>query len=88
MTSKIWLPTGFESRVEARIQRAKKGNFGDCKPVGEGLSEMRIDYGAGYRVYFMQRGAELVILLGGGDKTTQSVDIENALQLSHELKRG
>ncbi|MGB4497140.1 MAG: type II toxin-antitoxin system RelE/ParE family toxin [Methylococcaceae bacterium] len=77
-----------KARIEARIQRAKSGNFGDCKPIGEGLSEMRIDYGAGYRVYFMQRGAELVILLGGGDKTTQSTDIQNVLQLSHELKRG
>lgn len=77
-----------KARIEARIQRAKNGNFGDCKLIGEGLSEMRIHYGAGYRVYFMQRGTELVILLGGGDKTTQSTDIKNALQLSHELKRG
>ena len=77
-----------KAKIEVRIQRAKNGNFGDCKPIGEGLSEMRIDYGAGYRVYFMQRGAEIVILLAGGDKTTQSTDIKNALQISHELKRG
>lgn len=77
-----------KAKIEVRIQRAKNGNFGDCKPIGEGLSEMRIDYGVGYRVYLMQRGTELVILLAGGDKTTQSVDIKNALQLSHELKRG
>lgn len=77
-----------KAKIEVRIQRAKNGNFGDCKSIGEGLSEMRIDYGAGYRVYFMQCGTEIVILLAGGDKTTQSTDIKNALQLSHELKRG
>ena len=77
-----------KAKIKVLIQSAKNGNFGDCKPISEGLSEMRIDYGAGYRVYFMQRGTEIIILLAGGDKTTQSTDIKNALQLSHELKRG
>jgi putative addiction module killer protein len=73
------------ARIQARIDRAEDGNFGDCAPVGEGVSEMRIHYGPGYRVYFAQRGRELVILLAGGDKTTQSRDIHAALTLAREL---
>ncbi len=73
------------ARVQARIDRAEMGNFGDCEPVGEGVSEMRIHFGPGYRVYFMQRGIELVILLAGGDKSTQSRDIKTALKLAREL---
>ena len=61
------------------------GNFGDCGPVGEGVSEMRIHIGPGYRVYFAQRGIELVILLAGGNKSTQSKDIKTALKLAREL---
>jgi putative addiction module killer protein len=61
------------------------GNFGDCEPVGEGVSELRIHSGPGYRVYFVQRGMELVILLAGGDKSTQSKDIKAALKLAREL---
>jgi len=61
------------------------GNPGDVKPVGEGVSEMRIDYGPGYRVYFVQRGQTLVILLAGGDKRTQDRDIRTALELAREL---
>lgn len=68
-----------------RIRRAEGGNFGDCKPVGEGVSEMRIQYGAGYRVYFVQRGMEVVILLAGGDKSTQASDIKTALKLAQEF---
>jgi len=61
------------------------GNPGDVKPVGEGVSELRIDYGPGYRVYFVPRGETLVILLAGGDKRTQNRDIRTALELAREL---
>ncbi len=61
------------------------GNSGDVKAVGEGVSELRIDYGPGYRVYFTKRGREVVILLAGGDKTTQPADIKNALRLARNL---
>jgi putative addiction module killer protein len=74
-----------QKRIQARIDRAEDGNFGDCKPVGEGVSEMRIHYGAGYRVYFVQRGLEMVILLAGGDKSNQQKDIQTALTLAREL---
>jgi putative addiction module killer protein len=72
-------------RIQARIDRAEDGNFGDCEPVGEGVSEMRIHYGPGYRVYFAQRGMEVVILLAGGDKSTQSRDIKTALEIARQL---
>ena len=72
-------------RIQARIRRAELGNFGDCEPVGEGVSEMRIHYGPGYRVYFVQRGMEIVILLAGGDKSTQRQDIKVALNLVRQL---
>ena len=72
-------------RIQARIDRAEEGNFGDCEPVGEGVSEMRIHYGPGYRVYFGQRGMEIVILLAGGDKSTQDKDIKAALKLARQL---
>jgi putative addiction module killer protein len=74
-----------KARIGARIRRAEEGNLGDCAPVGEGVSEMRIHYGPGYRVYFAQRGLELVILLAGGDKSTQSRDIKAALKLAQQL---
>lgn len=74
-----------KARVQARIDRAGLGNFGDCEPVGEGVSEMRIHYGPGYRVYFVQRGLEVVILLAGGDKSSQSKDIARALELARGL---
>jgi putative addiction module killer protein len=73
------------ARIQARIDRAEDGNFGDCLPVGEGISEMRIHYGPGYRVYFIQRGMELVILLAGGNKSSQSKDIKTALELAGKL---
>lgn len=73
------------TRIQARIDRAEDGNFGDCAPEGEGVSEMRIHYGPGYCIYFVQRGMELVILLAGGDKSTQSKDINTALKLAREL---
>jgi putative addiction module killer protein len=72
-------------RVQARIDRAEDGNFGDCEPVGAGVSEMRIHYGPGYRVYFVKRGMEIVILLAGGNKSTQSKDIKTALEISRRL---
>ena len=72
-------------RIQARIDRAEMGNFGECNPVGEGVSEMRIHFGPGYRVYFAQRGMEVIILLAGGDKSSQSRDIRNALKLAREI---
>jgi putative addiction module killer protein len=74
------------ARVLARIERLAAGNPGDVKPVGEGVSEMRIDYGPGYRVYFQKRGRLLIILLVGGDKRTQSRDIKTALRLARDLE--
>ncbi len=73
-------------RVQVRIDRAEDGNFGDCAPVGEGVSEMRIHYGPGYRLYFTQRGTELVILLAGGDKSSQATDIKAALALARQIQ--
>lgn len=74
-----------QKRIQARVRSAELGNFGDCEPVGEGVSEMRIHYGPGYRVYFVQRGMEIVILLAGGDKSTQDKDIKTALNLVRQL---
>lgn len=74
-----------QKRIQARIRRAELGNFGDCGPAGEGVSEMRIHYGPGYRVYFAQRGMEIIILLAGGDKSTQNKDIKTALNLVRQL---
>jgi putative addiction module killer protein len=73
------------ARINARIRRLSLGNPGDVKPVGEGVSELRVDYGPGYRVYFLQRGREVVILLAGGDKRTQQKDIQTALELARYL---
>jgi putative addiction module killer protein len=71
-----------KTRILIRIRRVSLGNFGDVKPVGDGVLELRIDYGPGYRVYFLRRGEALVVLLGGGDKRTQSRDIDRAISLS------
>ena len=73
-------------RIQARIDRAEQGNFGDHKAVGEGVSEMRIHHGSGFRVYFTRQGLEIVILLAGGDKSSQSKDIETAHELARQLK--
>jgi putative addiction module killer protein len=73
-------------RIQARIDRAEMGNLGDCEPVGEGVSEMRVHFGPGYRVYLTQRGLEIIVLLAGGDKSTQAKDIKTALKLARELK--
>jgi putative addiction module killer protein len=67
------------------VDRLALGNPGDVRPVGEGVSEMRIDYGPGYRIYFIHRGGALVVLLAGGDKRTQAHDIETALKLAANL---
>ena len=74
------------ARVLARLARVRLGNLGDCKPVGEGVSELRVDYGPGYRVYFGQKGRTLVVLLCGGDKRTQDRDIRLARQFWREFK--
>jgi len=74
------------ARVLARIERLAAGNAGDVAPVGEGVSELRIDHGPGYRVYFKKRGHRLIILLAGGDKSTQSKDIRAALRLARGLE--
>ena len=73
------------ARVQVRIERLAAGNPGDVQPVREGVSEMRIDYGPGYRVYFKRIAREIVILLTGGDKRTQSADIKTALRLARNL---
>lgn len=73
------------ARIQARIERLAMGNAGDVRPAGEAVSEMRIDYGPGYRVYYTKRGRALVILLAGGDKRTQAIDIKTALQLARKL---
>ena len=75
-----------QARIKTRLRRAEDGNLGDCQPVGEGVSEMRIHYGPGYRLYFVQKGFEIIILLAGGDKSTQSNDIKAALQLAQAVK--
>lgn len=73
------------ARILERVRRLSLGNPGDVKPVGEGVSELRIDYGPGYRVYYVHRGPLLIILLAGGDKRTQNRDIKKALLLAKNL---
>jgi putative addiction module killer protein len=75
-----------QARIIARIVSAQHGNFGDCKALGEGVSEMRIDFGAGYRVYFMRRGETVYLLLAGGDKSTQTRDVRRAKSMARALK--
>lgn len=72
------------SRIVTRLRRIELGNFGDVKPVGEGVSELRIDYGPGYRLYFVQRGDVIVIMLCGGDKKSQKNDILRAKKMAKE----
>jgi putative addiction module killer protein len=85
----VWLgglrDANAQLRIATRIRRLEEGNAGDAKSVGEGVSEMRIDYGPGYRLYFTQQGRTLVILLCGGDKRTQPADIAKAKQMAKEL---
>ena len=75
-----------KARIQARIDRMEIGNFGDVAPVGEGVSELRIHYGPGYRVYFMERGPIIVVLLSGGDKSSQISDIKKAKELAKQLE--
>lgn len=72
-------------KVLARIERLISGNPGDVKPVGAGVSELRINYGPGYRVYYLEKGTGLIILLAGGDKSSQAKDIDEALLLANNL---
>ena len=74
------------ARILVRVERLAAGNPGDVRPVGEGVSELRMDFGPGYRVYYKQSGSTLVILLAGGDKSSHSNDIELALHLARQLK--
>jgi putative addiction module killer protein len=69
------------------VDRASLGNFGDCRPIGEGVSEMRVDVGPGYRIYFVRKGVEVYVLLVGGDKSSQKRDIEVALAMARKMKQ-
>ena len=74
------------AKISVRIRRLSLGNFGDAKPVGEGAGELRIDYGPGYRLYFVRRGEAVIVLLCGGDKRTQADDIKTAKAMAKQLK--
>jgi putative addiction module killer protein len=74
-----------QARIAARIRLAEAGNLGDWKPVGGEVSEMRVDFGSGYRLYFTRRGSVLIVMLGGGDKSTQARDIRRAQKIVKEL---
>jgi len=76
------------ARIQIRVDRLALGNPGDVNSVGEGVSELRIDYGPGYRVYYVQRGKLLLVLLCGGDKRNQNADIKMALKMAKEFKHG
>ena len=75
----------IKMRIQVRIDRAEIGNYGDCEPVGEGVLELKMHFGSGYRVYFIERDLEIIVLLAGGDKATQSNDIKKAIELSKEV---
>jgi putative addiction module killer protein len=81
-----WLRDLRDARARARIRRLSLGNPGDVKPIGKGISEMRIDYGPGYRVYYIAKGPIVVVLLCGGDKGSQSRDIELAKSIAAQWK--
>jgi putative addiction module killer protein len=74
------------AKIQARIDRLESGNAGDCEPVGEGVYELRIHYGPGYRVYFCNTGRQIVLLLCGGDKSTQQTDIKLAIACKHDFE--
>ncbi|MBV5262698.1 type II toxin-antitoxin system RelE/ParE family toxin [Pinisolibacter aquiterrae] len=75
-----------KARILARIKSAEAGNFGDCEPIGDGVSEMRVHFGPGYRVYFVRHEAVVYVLLCGGDKSSQDRDIRRARELARELR--
>lgn len=75
-----------QARINARLSRLSEGNFGDMKPLRDGIAELRIDHGPGYRVYFMRRGMVIVVVLAGGDKHTQRADIARAIEIAKEWK--
>ncbi|HMN12107.1 MAG TPA: type II toxin-antitoxin system RelE/ParE family toxin [Bellilinea sp.] len=77
-----------KAKILVRIRRVSLGNFGDIKPVGQGVSELRIDYGPGYRIYLMRHGKLIIILLCGGDKSTQTEDIKQAKSMAAAIKDG
>ena len=85
-----WLHKLRDDRARAkivdRLVRVEGGNFGDIEPVGDGVSELRIDYGPGYRVYFTRRGRVVIVILCGGDKRTQTKDIKRAKRMARELE--
>lgn len=72
-------------RIQVRIDRAELGNYGDCEPIGEGVLELKMHFGSGFRVYFIERELEIIVLLAGGDKSSQSNDIKKAIELSREV---
>jgi putative addiction module killer protein len=74
------------ARIDIRIRRLSLGNAGDAKPVGNGVSELRVDHGPGSRIYFIQRGEVVIVLLAGGNKSSQDKDIRNAKALANDLK--
>lgn len=76
-----------KTAIIRRINRAQSGNFGDCKPVGEGVHEMRIPSGPGYRIYYLQTGDTVYLLMVGGDKSSQTTDIQNAHKMAADIKR-
>lgn len=75
-----------KARINVRISRMEDGNFGDSKPVGQNVSELRFFFGSGYRIYFMQHGDQIIILLNGGDKSNQQDDIKQAIKIANELR--
>ncbi len=78
--------TKGKARINARLRRVELGNFGDTEPVGDNVAELRFFFGPGYRIYFIQHGDEIIVLLAGGDKSTQSKDIDKALELAKEIR--
>ncbi|WP_202741474.1 type II toxin-antitoxin system RelE/ParE family toxin [Acinetobacter sp. 'aerobic (ED)'] len=75
-----------KARINARLRRVQLGNLGDVEPVGENVSELRFFFGPGYRIYFIERGEEIIVLLAGGDKSTQQADVKKAIEIAKEIR--